>query len=79
MDTKLTVRVPRNLLENAKRYAKAHDTTLTELISAYLERIPTDIEALDDAPVVRRLTGLLSSEVSVEDYKKHLDDKYGRR
>ncbi len=36
MGAKLTVRVQRYLLENAKRYARAHDTTLTELISAYL-------------------------------------------
>ena len=76
MDTKLTVRVQRHLLENAKRYASAHHTTLTELISAYLRRIPTEDEALDNAPVVRQLTGLLSAQVSVEDYKKHLEDKY---
>lgn len=77
MDTKLTVRVPRHLLVNAKRYARTHQTTLTELISAYLERIPSESEVLDNAPLVRQITGLLSSEISVEDYKKHLDEKYG--
>ncbi len=77
MDTKLTVRVPKHLLENAKHYAKAHQTTLTEMISAYLENIPPESEELKGAPVVRRLTGLLSSGVSIDDYKKHLDDKYG--
>ena len=77
METKLTVRVPRHLLANAKRYARAHQTTLTELISAYLQRIPSESEILDHAPVVRRLTGLLSPDVSTEDYKKHLEDKYG--
>lgn len=79
MDTKLTVRVPRHLLENAKRYAQAHQTTLTELISAYLQHIPSEVALLDHAPVVRSLTGLLSSDVSVDDYKKHLDEKYGAR
>lgn len=79
MDTKLTVRVPQRLLANAKRYAKAHQTTLTELISTYLENIPEESQILDDAPIVRRLTGLLSQDVSIEDYKKHLDDKYGQR
>jgi hypothetical protein len=79
MDTKLTVRVPRHLLKNAKRYASAHHTTLTELISAYLQRIPTESEPLDKAPVVRQLTGLLSADVSVNDYKNHLDEKYGRQ
>lgn len=79
MDTKLTVRVPRKLLENAKRYASAHNTTLTRLISEYLHRIPTEMETLDHAPIVRRLTGLLSSHVSTDDYKNHLDEKYVRR
>ena len=34
--TKLTVRVPRDLLENVKRYAKENNTTITDLIEAYL-------------------------------------------
>jgi hypothetical protein len=79
MDTKLTVRVPRHLLANAKRYANAHQTTLTELISIYLQNIPADTDILDRAPLVRRLSGLLSPEVSLEDYKKHLEEKYGGR
>jgi hypothetical protein len=79
MDIKLTVRVPKKSLENAKRYAKAHHTTLTELVSAYLEHIPVETESLDSAPIVRRLTGLLSADVSVDDYKKHWDEKYGRQ
>lgn len=78
MDTKLTVRVPRNLLENAKRYAHAHNTTLTELISIYLQHIPAELEPLEQAPIVRQLTGLLSSDISVDDYKKHLEKKYGQ-
>ena len=79
MDTKLTVRVPRHVLVNAKRYAQVHQTTLTELISAYLQHIPVESEVLDHAPVVRRLTGLLSPDVSIDDYKKHLEEKYGGR
>ena len=78
MDTKLTVRVPKHLLENAKRYAKTHQTTLTQLISAYLQHIPTGSEILDQAPIVRRLTGVLSPDVLIEDYKKHLEEKYGQ-
>ena len=79
MDTKLTVRVPRHLLANAKRYAQTHQTTLTELISAYLQQFPSESDVLDHAPVVRRLTGLLSPDVSIDDHKKHLEDKYGGR
>ena len=77
MDTKLTVRVPRHVLDNAKRYAQAHQTTLTELISTYLQQIPTESDVMNHAPIVRRLSGLLSSDISTDDYKKHLEEKYG--
>ena len=74
--TKLTVRVPRDLLENVKRYAAQNNTTLTNLIEAYLRRIPAQ-GSLEDAPIVRRLSGTLLQEVSVRDYHKHLEEKYG--
>jgi hypothetical protein len=75
-ETKLTVRVPRELLENVKRYAAQNNTTLTNLIEAYLRRIPVQAP-LENAPIVQRLSGTLSKEVSVQDYKKHLEEKYG--
>jgi hypothetical protein len=74
-ETKLTVRVPRELLENIKRYAAENNTTLTDLIEAYLRHIPAR-EPLDNAPIVRRLSGALSQVVSIQDYKKHLEEKY---
>jgi hypothetical protein len=74
-ETKLTVRVPRDLLENVKRYAEENNTTLTALIEAYLRHIPAQAP-LDNAPIVRRLSGILSPEVSLDDYKKHLEEKY---
>jgi hypothetical protein len=74
-ETKLTVRVPRDLLENIKRYAAQNNTTLTNLIEAYLRRFPA-LEPLDDAPIVQRLSGSLSQAVSILDYKKHLEEKY---
>ena len=49
--TKLTVRVPRDLLEEAKRYAKAHNTSLTRLVSAYLELLSSQDDPLVDAPL----------------------------
>jgi NRPS condensation-like uncharacterized protein len=75
-ETKMTVRVPRDLLENIKRYAALHNTTLTDLIEAYLRSIPAQFP-LEDAPIVRRLSGTLPSDLSIRDYKQHLDEKYG--
>ena len=76
-ETKLTVRVPRELLENVKRYAAENNTTLTDLIEAYLRRIPAG-QSMENAPIVRRLSGTLTQDVVIQDYKKHLEDKYVR-
>jgi hypothetical protein len=75
-NTKLTVRVPRDLLDNIKRYARENNTTMTALIEAYLRRIPPQ-ELFEDAPIVRRLSGSLSKDVTVQDHKEHLAEKYG--
>ena len=74
--TKFTVRVPRDLLENVKRFAAQNNTTLTDLIEAYLRRIPAQAP-LDDAPIVRRLSGVLPKNITVQDYREHLEEKYG--
>jgi len=76
LKTKLTVRVDQDLLENLKRYAAANKTTLTDLIDSYLRHIPAQTP-FDTTPIVRRLSGMLSADVSVQDYKNHLVEKYG--
>ena len=75
--TKLTVRVPRDLLDGAKRYANEHDTTLTRLVSEFLHQLSIQDDSLADAPVVRRLSGALSPDASIDDYHKYLEKKYG--
>jgi hypothetical protein len=74
--TKLTVRIPQDVLENFRRYAEEKNTTMTSLVEAYLRRLPHQ-EIPEDAPIVRRLSGTLSQGVSIEDHKKHLAEKYG--
>ena len=74
--TKLTVRVPRELLDNIKQYAAQNNTTLTNLIEAYLRRIPVQT-SLDDAPIVRRISGALPKDITIQDYRDHLEEKYG--
>ena len=76
-ETKLTVRLPRELLENAKRYARKQNTTVTNLIGEYLRRMPASLDILQDAPIVRRLSGTLSTNVYVTEYKKHIEEKDG--
>jgi hypothetical protein len=76
--TTLTIRVPRNLLLEAKRYASENDTTLTRLISEYLRQLTAQGNPLAGAPIVQRLSGTLSQQVSPQDYGKYLEKKYSR-
>jgi hypothetical protein len=73
--TKLTVRVEKDLLNNVKLYASKHNTTLTDLMDAWLRNIPNQT-SFADAPIVRRLAGALSTNVAIEDYQKHIEEKY---
>ncbi|MCO6449977.1 MAG: hypothetical protein J5I90_04240 [Caldilineales bacterium] len=77
MTTKLTVRVPKDLLEGAKRYASEHETTVTRLISAYLLQLASRDELQSTTPIVHRLSGSLTSEIAEEDYFRYLEQKYG--
>ncbi len=76
-ETKLTIRISRNLIENAKRYAAEHNTTLTKLIETFLSSIPTN-PSLEDAPIVHTLSGTLPAGITIEDYKDHLEKKYSQ-
>jgi len=75
--TKLTIRVSRNVLEGAKQYARENQTTLTRLVSEYLRRLTDETDPLANAPIVQRLSGTLSQNVSVKDYQQYLKQKYG--
>ncbi len=75
--TKITVRVPHELINKAKQFAKQNNTTLTSLIETYLQQLPGQSD-LANTPIVQRLTGGLSTEVSIDDYHKHIEEKYGQ-
>lgn len=74
-DSKLTVRVPKHLMENLKQYAVRNNTTITNLIESYLERIPIS-DTATETPIVQRISGTISPKANIEDYKRHLEDKY---
>lgn len=75
--TKLTIRIPADILERAKVYAESNQTSVTRLVSQYLSRLPIEDDYLEDAPIVRRLIGSLPPTVSIDDYHRYLEEKYG--
>ena len=78
MDTKLTVRVERDLIEAAKRYARQQGITLSQLIEDYLRRIAIQQgEPMVNTPVLQRLSGILPASVTLDEHHRHLEEKYG--
>ena len=78
-ENKLTVRVPKHLLERARRYAAEHNTTLARLVCEYLRRLTGEADPMADAPTVAHLSGALSPDASAEDYRAYLEEKHGSR
>lgn len=76
-DQKLTIRISQNILDEAKRYAREHGTTLTRLVTAYLERLGTTSDRLDSAPLTRSLAGSLPVAASRSEYREHLEQRHG--
>ena len=74
---KLTVRVDTRWIESAKKYAKRHDTSLSKLISEFLRNLPSEPEPYRQAPILRRLSGILPRDISIEEHRAYLEEKYG--
>lgn len=82
MQTKLTLRLEDRLIRRAKAYARRSGKSVSEVVAnlfARLEAPETEAEQAKRAlsPAVRSLAGALAgTELSREDYRKHLAAKH---
>ncbi|MDQ7014803.1 MAG: DUF6364 family protein [Gammaproteobacteria bacterium] len=77
MQTKLTLRLDDNLIEQAKRYAKQNDKSLSQVVADYFQLLIQKEKPNKIPPITRSLIGLLESQQGdEEEYKKHLEQKY---
>lgn len=75
---KLTLRLNKRLIEQAKQYAAEHDISVSELVETFFLHLEPGEDA-DHTPLVKQLTGILPPEVDVkEEYGRYLEEKYGR-
>ena len=51
--------------------------TATDYISEFLRALVNGETQTDDAPIMKKLSGILPPEVSVEEHREHLSEKYG--
>ena len=82
MQTKLTLRMDEKLVRRAKAYAKREGKSVSQIVADYfsLLRQPSGENggAAPVLPLTQSLRGILrGAEVDEEDYRRHLDEKYG--
>lgn len=73
---KLTLSVDEQVIERARRYSRRHNTSISQLVSNYLAQLGGGEGDEPYSPVVRRLIGVLPSDVDAEQYRRHLEEKH---
>ena len=73
MNSKLTLKLDNNVIEQAKNYAKANNISLSKLIENYLQAVTLRKKnKVRISPLVESLTGVI--ELNEPDYKKSYTD-----
>ncbi|MFH2096700.1 MAG: DUF6364 family protein [Bacteroidota bacterium] len=79
METKLTLKLDKSIIERAKRYAKDKNISLSKMIENYLKAITNKrTKEFKASPLVESLIGVISSQGDdyKKDYKDYLSEKY---
>ena len=74
---KLTVRLPEESLDFIKRYAAEHGTTVTELLTRYMERLQRSASGGEIHPRVAKISGVVPANVDARrEYHDHQVDRH---
>ena len=80
MNTKLTLSLEKEIIEEAKKYAREHNISLSFLVENYFQKIISDRKERKEgkASIVKELSGIISLEgVDYKsEYTKYLEEKY---
>jgi uncharacterized protein DUF6364 len=79
MQTKLTLRLEDQLIEQAKSYAAQAGKSVSQIVSDYFKLLTSQRTKVNSpsTPVTQSLRGLLrESELDETDYKKYLEEKH---
>lgn len=74
--TKLTLSVDEALVEKAREYSRRQGTSISQMVSRFLAALPDEEE--EYTPTVRRLLSVLPPEAEAAEYRRGLEEKYGR-
>jgi hypothetical protein len=81
MDSKLTLKLNGEIIEQAKTYAKSKNTSLSKLIESYLGLLIEPNEKQEVTPLVKSLSGVIDLPNDFDNktnYRKHILKKYSK-
>ena len=81
MDTKLTLKLNGDVIEQAKTYAKKKNTSLSKLIESYLGLLIGPDDKQEVTPLVKSLSGVIDLPKDFDNktnYRKHIINKYAK-
>lgn len=84
MDSKLTLKLDKVVIEQAKKYAKEQQTSLSRLIENYLavltkSKIERNKIEIEITPLVKSLSGIAKTDDNIDEkqmYKNYIIEKY---
>ena len=78
MNTKLKLDLIKEIIEEAKRYARSQSVSLSKLIENYLHSLARESKKESTvSPLVESLTGIISSDLNErEEYRYYIEQKY---
>ena len=77
MNTKLTLRLERSLITQAKKYAEKEGKSISQIVSDYFRAIPSTPEKPKLGPITSRLRGCMKdAAVDTGNYRKYIERKY---
>jgi hypothetical protein len=75
---KLTLSVDESVIERARNYSERHQTSISRLVSTFLEALAREEPRPALSARVRRLQGILPATATRKDYRDHLAQKHDR-
>lgn len=80
MNAKLTLSLDRDIIEQAKEFARSHHKSLSKLIEGYLRQVASpDAASKQVTPLVAKLSGVIDAQKLGDNksgYAGYLADKY---
>jgi hypothetical protein len=83
MQSKLTLRIEKELIDRAKSYSQRTGKSISQLIADYFKMLPGTEEPKEErapvpTPIVQSMRGVLRGSLAdEEDYRRYLEDKHG--